>query len=190
MIASMATESRLRTQKWLENGCNGFDLKEPVSNPMSFWTENDVLLYCKENNIKLASVYGEIVTDYRSQKQCDGQISFADLGLFDKPPVLTTTGCYRTGCIACGFGIQCDKRPNRLEMIDMVSNPKIRDFILRGGSFDKDGLWKPDDNGLGFWFVYQYLNVHGNLDIYIPEYERYEKEFGTEETKKYLRKEM
>ena len=186
ILGSMASESRLRTQKWLENGCNGFDLKEPISNPMSFWCDNDVLEYIQEHNLKICKVYGDIVTDYRSQKQVEGQISFADMGLFDKKPILTTTGCLRTGCIACGFGLHLEKRPNRLELIDKVSNPKLRDFILRGGAFDEFGLWKPDNRGLGFWFVLQYLNVHGNLDIFIPEYDRYEREYGTEETKLYL----
>lgn len=187
MLASMASESRLRTQKWLDNGCNGFDLKEPVSNPMSFWTDSDVLLYIKEHNIKMCSVYGEIITDYRSQKQCNGQISFADMGLFDSKPVLTTTGCLRTGCVGCGFGLHLEKRPNRFELIDRVSNPKLRDFILRGGAFDENGLWKPDNRGLGFWFVLKYISNHLNKDIYIPEYERYEREYGNELTKEYLK---
>lgn len=47
IIATMASESKLRTQKWLQNGCNGFDLKIPTSTPMSFWTEQDVLLFIK-----------------------------------------------------------------------------------------------------------------------------------------------
>lgn len=47
ITATMASESRLRTQKWVQNGCNGFNLKIPTSNPMSFWTEQDVLLYIK-----------------------------------------------------------------------------------------------------------------------------------------------
>lgn len=186
MLASMASESRLRTQKWLENGCNGFDLKEPVSNPMSFWTDNDILLYIKEYNLPICKVYGDIVTDYRGQKQCDGQMSFADLGLFDNRPVLTTTGCKRTGCMGCAFGILREKRPNRLEIIDMVSNPAIRDFILRGGAFDKDGLWKPDNRGLGFWFVHKYIALALKKDLFIPEYDRYEKEYGNELTEMYL----
>lgn len=45
IIATMANESRLRKEKWLKNGCNAFELKRPQSNPMSFWTENDVLTY-------------------------------------------------------------------------------------------------------------------------------------------------
>lgn len=187
MLASMACESRLRTQKWLDNGCNGFDLSEPVSNPMSFWVENDVLLYIKLNNLPIASVYGEVVEDYQSQGQCEGQISFADMGLFDKQPIYKTTGKDRSGCIACGFGITYDSRPNRLEQIDMYSNWKIRDWILRGGSFTSEGVWQPDNRGLGFWFVYEYLNVVGHTNIFIPEIDRYIKEFGTSETERYLR---
>jgi 3'-phosphoadenosine 5'-phosphosulfate sulfotransferase (PAPS reductase)/FAD synthetase len=49
ITAQMASESKLRTSQWLQNGCNGFDLKIPTSNPMAFWTEQDVLLYIKEN---------------------------------------------------------------------------------------------------------------------------------------------
>lgn len=45
IIATMADESKLRQQKWLKHGCNAFDLKRPQSNPMSFWTEQDVLTY-------------------------------------------------------------------------------------------------------------------------------------------------
>lgn len=48
ITAQMASESWLRTQKWLLNGCNGFDMKVPISNPMSFWTDQDVLLYIKK----------------------------------------------------------------------------------------------------------------------------------------------
>ena len=47
ITAQMASESRLRTQKWLQNGCNAYDIKNPISNPMSFWTEQDVLEYIK-----------------------------------------------------------------------------------------------------------------------------------------------
>lgn len=49
ITAQMASESKLRTSQWLQNGCNGFDLKIPTSNPLSFWTDQDVLLYIKEN---------------------------------------------------------------------------------------------------------------------------------------------
>ena len=47
LTAQMASESRLREQQWIKYGCNGFDMSSPTSNPMSFWTEQDVLQYIK-----------------------------------------------------------------------------------------------------------------------------------------------
>jgi 3'-phosphoadenosine 5'-phosphosulfate sulfotransferase (PAPS reductase)/FAD synthetase len=97
MTAQMATESRLRTQKWLQNGCNGFDLKIPTSNPMAFWTEQDVLLYILTNHIPICAVYGDIVKDGEIEGQMDLEDVYGkelvDLGR----PTLKTTGCNRTG---------------------------------------------------------------------------------------------
>lgn len=47
ITAEMASESRLRTQNWIRHGCNMFEGKKQVSKPMSFWTEQDVLLFAK-----------------------------------------------------------------------------------------------------------------------------------------------
>lgn len=195
ITAQMASESRLRTQKWLQNGCNAFDAKNPISNPMSFWTEQDVLLYIKQNNLELCSVYGDIVEDLTGTEEVEGQLTisdlegFEDMGLFDaKRLPLKTTGANRTGCMFCGFGCHLEKSPNRFERM-AVTHPKLYDYVMRGGAFDDDGLWKPDKRGLGFWFVLMWINVHGNFNIAIPNYEQYEKEYGTELTREYLKKE-
>lgn len=45
ITAQMAEESQARLTEWLVNGCNSFEKKRPISNPMSFWTEQDVLTY-------------------------------------------------------------------------------------------------------------------------------------------------
>lgn len=75
IIATMASESKLRTQKWLQNGCNGFDLEIPTSNPMSFWTEQDVLAYIRlygkdmvRRKIEQSSVYMRYGDRYVSRK--------------------------------------------------------------------------------------------------------------------------
>ena len=57
----MADESRSRRATWLRLGCNAFAAKKPSSQPMSFWTEDDVLEYLYTYKIPYASVYGEIV---------------------------------------------------------------------------------------------------------------------------------
>ena len=188
MTAQMASESRLRTQKWIENGCNGFNMKNPISNPMAFWTEQDVLLYIEQNKLEIASVYGEIVSDYNAMGSLENQIDFFDLGIFDiGRPLLKTTGCNRTGCAFCGYGCHLEKpEESRWEISKKVSNPNIVDFCMRGGAFDEDGLWKPDNRGLGYWFVMKWMNIHGNMKFHIPDYEKYEREYGTDETRKHL----
>lgn len=184
MTAQMASESRLRTQAWVQNGCNAFNATHPVSNPMAFWFDNDVLLYIKQHNLQIASVYGDIVCENCSDEEIQ---KYVDTGVFDLGrPRLSTTGCNRTGCMFCGFGCHLDKRPNRFELIDRLSNPNIRDFVMRGGHFDESGLWRPSNAGLGYWFVMKWINVHGGYDMYIPEYDRYEREYGNELTAKYL----
>ena len=189
ITAQMACESRLRLEKWIQNGCNGFDLRRPVSNPMSFWTEQDVLTYIRVNELDIASVYKKVL----SEDEIDGQMALGDfLGLdltelepYDRP-VFRCTGCQRTGCMFCGFGLHLEKRPNRLETILQVSNPKILDFMLRGGDFAEDGLFKPDNRGLGFWFVIKWINIHGGFDIYIPNEEYYMSKYNDKNTEQYL----
>lgn len=44
-IGTMAQESRARQTAWFINGCNAFSKNRPTSQPLSFWTENDILTY-------------------------------------------------------------------------------------------------------------------------------------------------
>ena len=154
IIATMATESIMRTQKWLQEGCNAFNVTRPKSKPMSFWTEQDVLLYIKENNLPICSVYGDVVTDYKSMGQCDNQMSLADYGIFDNErPLLKTTGCSRTGCVLCGFGCHLEKEPNRFQMLK-ETHPKFHNLlhILK-------------NNGVTYAEAIDWINEHGGLDI-------------------------
>lgn len=153
ILATMAEESQLRTSRWLKEGCNAFDLKRPTSKPMSFWTEQDVLKYIKDNNLPICSVYGDIVPDYCGT-QFEGQMDIADLGLINDNRMLKTTGCHRTGCMFCGFGCQREESPSRFERMK-VTHPKQYEFIM-----------KPvEAGGLGYKEVIDYLNEHGNLNI-------------------------
>ena len=159
IIATMATESRLRAQKWMQFGCNSFNPKHLMSKPMSFWTEQDVLLYIYKNKIPIASVYGEIVKDFASNGQIDGQMDMfelsSDFGIFDVGrPYLKTTGANRTGCMFCGFGCHLEKSPNRFERMK-ESHPKQYDYIMR----------PEDQGGLNYKEVIDWINEHGNMNI-------------------------
>ena len=150
----MASESRLRQQQWIRNGCNGFEMKTPVSNPISFWTEQDVLRYILENKIEIADVYGEIV-------YTDDDGMYYSEPLFAGNMELTTTGAKRTGCVFCMFGITQDTE-RFLRLKD--EEPMKYGYVMRGGKFDEQGMWIPH-NGLGYKFVIDWLNEHGNMNI-------------------------
>jgi 3'-phosphoadenosine 5'-phosphosulfate sulfotransferase (PAPS reductase)/FAD synthetase len=151
ITAQMAAESHFRTQQWLRNGCNGFDMKSPISNPMSFWTEQDVLQYIKQYNIPIAPVYGDVV--YADDPD---QLRIDDCG--DK---LTTTGCNRTGCIFCAFGCHLEKEPSRFQRLK-ETHPRQYEYCIGGGEF-VDGVWQPNQDGLGMGHVFDELNkIYGD----------------------------
>lgn len=162
IIATMACESCAREQIWLKTGCNAFDGKRPVSKPMSFWTEQDVLRYIKENNLPIAPVYGDIVRtdDYfkdTSGSYCE-QINFSDLGLLDDAGgMLMTTGCHRTGCIFCGFGCHLEKGESRFERLKKT-HPRQYEYCIGGGEYNENGIWQPSKEGLGLGHVFDELN--------------------------------
>lgn len=147
IMAQMASESLLRTQKWLQHGCNGFDMKSPISNPMAFWTDQDVLLYIKENNLKIAPVYGDVVeTEEYKQMTLDC--------FLDERPYLKTTGCQRTGCMFCGYGCHAEKGEGRFQMMKRT-HPKQYEWIMKPWS----------EGGLGYKDVIDWINEHGNINI-------------------------
>lgn len=154
ITAQMACESKLRTSQWLQNGCNGFDLKIPTSNPMSFWTEQDVLLYIKENNLPICSVYGDIVTDDEESGQMT-LADFCDMEEFELDrPHLHTTGCSRTGCVLCGFGCHLEKDgQGRFELLKKT-HPKFHNllYILK-------------NNGVTYAEAIDWINEHGDMNI-------------------------
>lgn len=145
-----------------KNGCNGFDMKSPISNPMSFWTEQDVLLYIKTRNLPICSVYGEIVED--SDDAISGQLSIfdyqkaSDMELFDLDlPLLKTTGCSRTGCMFCGYGCHLEKEgEGRFERMK-ETHPKQYDYIMR----------PKEEGGLDYKKVIDWINANSNGKINI-----------------------
>ena len=149
ITAQMASESLLRRQQWLNHGCNAFDKKLPVSNPMSFWTEQDVLEYIYINKLPICSVYGKVVPT-------DIQLTFDDAG-FDTGNAprkqYKTTGCHRTGCMLCGFGCHLEKSPNRFEQLK-VTHPGVYGL-----------LDKCKNNGVTFREAIEWTNEHGNMHI-------------------------
>ncbi len=160
ITAQMACESRLRKYNWLINGCNAFDVTNPISNPMSFWAEQDILMYIKAHNIKICSVYGEIVYDCEDPDQ----ERFSDATTLP----LKTTGLSRTGCIYCAYGCHHENGETRFQQLART-HPKQYAFCIGGGAHDPtDGLWKPTKEGLGLGYIFDRIN-----EIYGENFIRY-----------------
>lgn len=110
IIGTMAEESKQRQLNWLRFGCNAFEKTIPSSQPMSFWTEQDVLLYLRTFNIPYASIYGDIIKDENGK--------------------LKTTGESRTGCMFCMFGSHLEKEPNRFQRMK-ETHPKQYEYCMK-----------------------------------------------------------
>ena len=164
LLATMATESIMRTQKWLHEGCNAFYSDRPKGKPLSFWTEQDILLYIKTHNIPICSVYGDIVEDLSGTDEVEGQLTWSDIQGFenmerfdaDRLP-LKTTGCNRTGCMFCGYGCHLEKEgEGRFERMK-ETHPKQYEYIMKSMS----------EGGLGYKEVIDWINENNGGNIHI-----------------------
>ena len=157
-VATLASESRLRYQKWLQMGCNAFESNTPISQPMSFWTEQDILHYIKKFNVPYASVYGDIVVDEpQNIDYVSGQITIYDVLEDYEGAKLKTTGCTRTGCIFCMFGCHLEKEPNRFQKLK-ETHPRQYEYCINGGQVI-DGKLQPNKEGLGIGKILDFINV-------------------------------
>lgn len=183
ILATLAEESRIRKQGWIRTGCNAFDTKDPKSQPMSFWTEQDVLAYIAIYGLEIAPVYGEVVSrgkdgndypaiDLAGNVQCN----------------LHCTGCQRTGCIFCAFGFHSERGETRFQRLART-HPRQYEFSIGGGQWvdnpaydptapKMDGewqnwnpkqIWVPSKQGLGMGKVFDMVN-----EIYGKDFYRYE----------------
>lgn len=157
MIATMAQEAMNRETSWLKNGCNAFDAKKPTSQPLSFWTEQDILRYIKKYNVPYCSVYGDIVVSDKNNEQIDGQMTAFDICNDYDGVLLKTTGCDRTGCIFCMFGCHLEKEPNRFQRLKKT-HPRQYEYCIGGGEM-VDGKWQPNKDGLGLGYVLDCIGV-------------------------------
>lgn len=107
-VGTMATDSKAREKVYLQHGCNGYDMKDPKSMPIGFWTEQDVLQALSKYQVQYPSVYGQI----RQQGNR-----------------LITTGVKRTGCVFCMFALQMEPRPNRFQRL-YHSHPHLYKYCM------------------------------------------------------------
>lgn len=168
-LGILTEESKLREQAWIRHGCNAWEGAVKTSQPMSFWTEQDVLHYIFEEGLEIASVYGDIVA-----VDSDGAEYTPNLMCCD---TLKCSGCQRTGCIFCGFGAHLEKGETRFQRL-AKTHPKQYEYCMNGGQWadnpdydptapKMDGdwqnwnpkkIWVPSKEGLGMKKVFDDCN--------------------------------
>jgi len=109
IVGNLADESSLRLTTYLRYGCNMYNNSRPISAPLSFWKESDILEYIYLRNLPICSVYGDI--------------KVSDTGFYN-------TGLDRTGCIWCMFGVQNDEYPNRFQRLKQT-HPKLHEYCMK-----------------------------------------------------------
>lgn len=183
ILATLAEESRIRKQGWIRHGCNAYE-GNIMSQPMSFWTEQDVLAYIVLHDLKIASVYGEIVSEDKKGNQY--------------PPIdltgecrsgLKCTGCQRTGCIFCAFGFHSERSGETRFQRLARTHPRQYEYCIKGGKWSDnpyydptapkmDGdwenwnpkkIWVPSEKGMGMGQLFDMVN-----EIYGKDFYRYE----------------
>ena len=183
ILGTMAEESRLRKQAWLRHGCNAFEGRNASSQPLSFWTNQDILAYIQLYGLSIASPYGTIVSVDKQGNVCDGNCEGCEL---------KTTGAERTGCTFCGFGLhnESKKELSRFQRL-ALTHPKQYEYCIGGGQWvdnphydpfvsmepDEYGwvhwnpkkIWVPSKEGLGMGKVFDMCN-----DVYGKDFMRYQ----------------
>ena len=99
-------ESLVRSNQYNHTGCNVYTGKRLKSQPIAFFTRNDVLHYKIDKQIPICCVYGDVIQDMQ--------------GNYD------TTGEKRTGCVVCGFGANQEEEPNRFQRLSCSENKAHR----------------------------------------------------------------
>jgi 3'-phosphoadenosine 5'-phosphosulfate sulfotransferase (PAPS reductase)/FAD synthetase len=115
LIGTMAEDSKNRKEAYVRNGgCNAFNSKSPKSNPLSFWTRENIWGYLEGNNISYCEIYD--------------------------PPYNEK----HTGCMDCLFGIQFETGKTRFDRMkihhtkkynhcmDKLNYKEVLSWVLRG----------------------------------------------------------
>lgn len=109
-IATTQDEGFRRANQYAHTGCNVYDGSTIKSQPLGFWTKQDILRYVVERNLEICSVYGDI------RQESNG--------------IYYLTGEQRTGCMYCAMGAHLEEEPNRFQRM-FGTHPECYAFCMR-----------------------------------------------------------
>ena len=105
-------ESFRRENQYNHTGCNVYDGTTIKSQPLGFWTKQDILRFVTDHQIPICSVYGTIGRTPQG--------------------IYYLTGEQRTGCCLCAFGCHLEAEPNRLQRMSTSESKTHRQLYEWG----------------------------------------------------------
>ena len=130
-----------REHQYAKTGCNVYDGSTIKSQPLGFWTRQDILRYIIENDVEICSVYGNIISS-----RAPGT---------DTLPCYCTTGEQRTGCMYCAMGAHLETGENRFQRL-AVTHPRCYAHCMKPLS----------EGGLGMAVPLDYMGIPYKPAIY------------------------
>lgn len=141
-VGVMATESNLRKNSWINNGCNIMNENNQVSRPLSIFKSIDIWKYLVNNDIKINKNYGNI-NEIRTKLK---DILSKDMNYTERikndeliEEILNLNLDYkRLGCIACPYGCHIEQKrenKNRFEIL-YKKYPNLYDAqVIKNGMY-------------------------------------------------------
>lgn len=164
IIGTLANESLNRKTSWYKYGCNAFRAQKPSSRPLSFWTEQDILQFIKEEQDKYDREYQSIIAtmknprirgayrrknkkwllnEWKSPTRIPLSTVYGEI-IRTNDGVFKTTGCDRTGCMFCAFGCTQESESRFVRLKE--THPRQYAYCFNGGRHVWEGTVYTSDN--------------------------------------------
>lgn len=118
-VGTMASESGLRKNSWINFGCNIISKNKMISRPLSIWNSNDIwkYVYKNKNEITINPKYGF------DNNAINWEYSIKKLKY------------QRLGCISCPYGAHLEKENNRFETLLKESPELYNAQVIKTGMY-------------------------------------------------------
>lgn len=136
-VGTMASESQLRKQSWINYGCNVITKNHELSRPLSIFNSSDIWRYIFENKIRINPKYGDFSKHLKEIKNICQTCSSRQKNKKILETIQENMKYSRLGCISCPYGSHLedkDKR-NRFETLLLESEMLYKAQVIDNGMY-------------------------------------------------------
>ncbi|MDE6289861.1 MAG: phosphoadenosine phosphosulfate reductase family protein, partial [Ureaplasma sp.] len=138
LVGTMASESQLRKQSWINHGCNVITKNHELSRPLSIFNSSDIWRYIFENNIRFNPKYGNFNSKINEIKNiCKTCSSSREKNKKIMDSIQNNMKYSRLGCISCPYGshLEDKEKRNRFETLLLESEMLYKAQVIDNGMY-------------------------------------------------------